>query len=154
MTDGLAQIADEMAIRNLVARLAHLADGGSTLEEYLTHFTEDAIWEYSEETRALAGPDAPNMRLVGVTAIEADRRRLRGAAFQGPRSKTYHLNTTLEVRLLGDGAAEAQSYWLFVAAEGAPQIRRVGHYQDRFRRTEAGWKLAHRIVTPADYTPA
>ena len=41
--------SDELAIRNLVARIAHAADHGE-LDEYIELFTEDPSWEM---------PDAP-----------------------------------------------------------------------------------------------
>jgi hypothetical protein len=151
MTDEQMQVlADELAIRNLVAHLAILADRAPDLQEYLGCFTEDAIWEFAAPAglQGEAGPEG--LRLVGRTAIEADRMRLRGERFQGPASNTFHLNTTLDITVHGDGTAEAQSYWLFVDGNGAPQLRRIGHYHDRFRKTASGWKLAHRTVSPAD----
>jgi hypothetical protein len=30
--------------------------------------------------------------------------------------------------------------------DGKPTIRTLGEYRDRYRRTEQGWKLAHRII--------
>ena len=148
--------ADELAIRNLIARFALLADRGGDLTDYLACLAEDAIWEYSEETRKHASPDQPGLRLVGKAAIEADRKRMRASAFQGPATKTYHLNTTLEVRFLNDDEAEAESYWVYVdaKAQGGPAIRRIGHYLDRFRRTAAGWQYTLRSVTPSEYLPA
>jgi ketosteroid isomerase-like protein len=148
--------ADELAIRNLIARFALLADRGGDLTEYLSYLTEDMIWEYSEETRKQTAPDQPGLRLVGKAAIKADRERMRASAFQGPATKTYHLNTTLAVRFLADDRAEAESYWVYVdaKAQGGPAIRRIGHYLDTFQRTADGWKYAHRIVTPSEYLPA
>ena len=43
MTDALRRLADEAEIRNLLARIAQLADEGS-LDDYLACFTEDATW--------------------------------------------------------------------------------------------------------------
>jgi hypothetical protein len=149
MTDVQTKLADEMEIRNLVARLAHLADRAPTLDEYLPCFTADAVWEYS--TGAPSGhPHGRSGRFAGRAEIEQDRRRLRAENFQGPGSKTFHVNTTLAVQVHDDGTAEAQSYWLFVDGKGEPQIRRIGHYHDHFRRTPEGWRLTHRIVSPAD----
>ena len=36
---------DELEIRNVLARVAHITDGRGTLEEYLTLWTEDSTWE-------------------------------------------------------------------------------------------------------------
>jgi hypothetical protein len=144
----LRLLTDESEIRNLVARLAHLADLAPTLDEYLTCFTEDAVWEYSEAARATVTDGRPGLRVEGRAAIAADRQRLRGDRFQGPGTNTFHVNTTLAVRVLSETEAEAQSYWLFVSGQGAPQVSKLGHYHDYFRRTSEGWKLARRVVTP------
>lgn len=146
--DNLQRLADEAEVRNLVARLAHLADLAPNFDDYLACFTEDAIWEYSEATRAKVTDGRPGLRVVGVAAIAADRGRLRAEKFQGPGTNTFHVNTTLAVRVLSETEAEAQSYWLFVSGDGEPQVRKIGHYHDTFRRTPQGWKLAHRVVTP------
>ena len=44
LDDQLQRVADELEIRNLVARLAQTADEGS-LEEYAALYTDDAIWD-------------------------------------------------------------------------------------------------------------
>jgi hypothetical protein len=36
---------DQIEIRNVLARVAHLTDGRGTLEEYLGLWTEDCLWE-------------------------------------------------------------------------------------------------------------
>jgi len=142
------RLADESEIRNLVARLAHLADFAPVLDEYLGYFTEDAVWEYSEASRAMVTDGRPGLRVEGRAAIAADRQRLRGVGFQGPGTNTFHVNTTLAVRVVGEDEAEAESYWLFVSGQDPPQVQKIGRYRDRFRRTAGGWKLAHREVTP------
>jgi hypothetical protein len=142
-----ARLADELEIRNLVARLALLADRAPALDEYLALFTEDAVWEFSAESRALV-PPRDGLRVEGRAAIGADRVRLRGKGTQGPGTNTYHINTTLAVRVLDDDAAEAESYWMLMDGKGEPKITRIGHYHDSFRRTPEGWKLARREVTP------
>jgi 3-phenylpropionate/cinnamic acid dioxygenase small subunit len=140
------RLADELEIRNLVARLAHVADRGDLESEYLPLFTEDAEWCFP------GGADgaATAATVVGHDAILADRRRRRGSGFQGPGTNTRHVNTTLAVRVDGSDTAEAESYWMFVGDTntGAPQVRGIGHYHDQFRRTPEGWKLARRTITP------
>jgi ketosteroid isomerase-like protein len=147
--DRMARLADESEIRSLTARLAHLADFAADLTEYLSLFTEDGVWEYSEASRAQVTAPREGLSVKGRAAIAADRGRLRADRFQGPGTKTYHVNTTLAVRVLSDTAAETESYWLFVDAKGEPKLSRIGHYHDTWRRTADGWKLAHRVVTPA-----
>ena len=54
MTDALvARTAAELKIRNLIARIALLADQGD-LDEYVDQFTEDALWGFPE--RSPPGP--------------------------------------------------------------------------------------------------
>ncbi len=144
--DGTRRLADELEIRNLVARLAHMADRGDLESEYLPLFTDDATWEFPGSADATAA----GAEVSGHEAILADRRQRRGAGFQGPDTHTRHVNTTLAVRVDGSDTAEAESYWMFVGATdtGEPKVRGIGHYLDTFRRTPDGWKLARRRITP------
>ncbi len=137
-------VADELEIRNLVARLAHLADMATDLDVYLDCFTDDAVWEFPGS----ASEDLGHSRTEGRDEIAADRRGRRADGFQGPGTNTRHVNTTLAVRVDGSDTAEAESYWLFVGdTTGTPVVRGIGHYLDRFSRTPAGWKLASRRIT-------
>jgi hypothetical protein len=142
----IGRLADELEIRNLVARLAHGADMGDLETDYLPLFTEDATWRFP------GGADraAEAATVSGREAILADRRRRRASGFQGPGTNTRHVNTTLAVRVDGSDTAQAESYWLFIGDTngGNPQVRGVGHYHDVFRRTADGWKLARRTITP------
>jgi hypothetical protein len=129
MTGDQAQLAaDELEIRNLVARLAHMADMGDLEKEYLPLFTEDAEWQFPGSADSNAEPAV----VAGHDAILADRIKRRTSGFQGPGTNTRHVNT------------------MFVGESntGAPQIRGIGHYHDIFRRTPDGWKLARRTITP------
>ena len=136
MDDKLvAQLAAEAEIRNLVARMAHLADSGD-LDEYITLFTDDAVWR-------MPGGAAKEGR-DDILAGAHERRR---TGMQGPGTHTRHVNTTLWVRLEGPDDAVAGSYYLFLEnTSTAPAIRSTGRYEDRFRRTADGWKMAHRNI--------
>ena len=138
-------VADELAIRNLVARLAHMADAGEDLEaDYLPLFTDDAVWEFPGNPTE----ELEESRVTGHAEILADRRARRADRFQGPGTNTRHLNTTLAVRVDGSDTAEAESYWLFVGdTTTTPVVRAIGHYHDTFVRTPEGWKLARRRIT-------
>jgi 3-phenylpropionate/cinnamic acid dioxygenase small subunit len=137
-------VRDEQEIRNLVARLAHLADMATDLDEYLDCFTDDAVWEFPGNEREQLG----HSRTEGKDQIAADRRERRADGFQGPGTNTRHVNTTLAVRVDGSDTAEAESYWLFVGdTVDTPVLRAMGHYLDRFTRTPEGWKLAFRQIT-------
>jgi 3-phenylpropionate/cinnamic acid dioxygenase small subunit len=129
---------DERQIRNIVVRLAHLADYGD-LDEYLSLFTEDAVWDLADGS------------VQGTAAIRADRVHRREAGAQGPGTHTRHVNTTLWVEVDGSDEASAHSYFLFVqAADTSPSLALTGRYHDTLRRTPDGWKLAHRRIVLAD----
>ena len=155
MTDPLdpAEIArlvrlheDDRQIRNLIARLVHLADYGD-LDEYMTCFTDDAVWE------GPSSPDTPQVRVVneGPAAIRADRERRRKAGGQGAGSRVRHVNTALWIEVDGSDEATAHSYFAYIRdADTAPRLGLAGRYLDRLRRTPDGWKMAHRSVSLID----
>ncbi|MEJ1087811.1 nuclear transport factor 2 family protein [Microbacterium sp. Mu-80] len=150
MEEAFRAIADDLEIRNLVALLAQYADGSKNIEDYLDLFTEDAIWEYSAPPQADEVPEREAHRLVGRDAIERDRRRLRAVGFQGPGTRTFHLNTTLAVRLTGPDSAEATSYFLYVDGNQSPAVIPImGTYSDTFVRVGTRWKLKHRVADPS-----
>lgn len=137
MTDQetIRRLADELEIRNVVARLAQLADMGD-LDEYVGLFTDDASWEM---------PGAPRHGRADILAGATERR---SSGTTGPGSNTRHLITTLGVRVDGSDEAGADSYWQFVGDTTAvPTVRLMGHYHDTFRRTPEGWRLATRGIT-------
>jgi 3-phenylpropionate/cinnamic acid dioxygenase small subunit len=130
-------------IRTLLARIAQLADTGD-LDEYLTCFTEDAVW---------AMPDNP---AVGMTANEkrghaeilqgAQERRASG--LQGPGTESRHVLTTIAVTMDGDARATVRSYFMFFGTTStAPALRTMGQYDDVVVKGERGWQLAHRTIT-------
>lgn len=134
---GLArQVADELEIRNLLARLAQLADDGD-LNEYIGLFTEDAIWEMPAYSPRRGHED-----------LLAGARERRAAGTQGPGTNTHHVIVNVAVWLDGDNA-RTKAYFMFVGnTNAAPVYRSMGVYNDRFVRTAAGWKMQHRQITP------
>jgi 3-phenylpropionate/cinnamic acid dioxygenase small subunit len=130
-----------LAIRNLVAAVAQLADTG-TVDDYVGLFAPDAVWEM---------PDNP---VVGVAASQrvghADIRKgvveRRAAGLQGPGSNALHVIATVRVRVDGN-AASGHVYWLFYGdTASTPVLRSMGQYHDTYRRDETRWLLAHRSV--------
>ncbi|UGQ11440.1 nuclear transport factor 2 family protein [Yinghuangia sp. ASG 101] len=129
------RLADELAVRNVVARIAHYSDTGE-LEDYGRQFTEDARWE-------MPGVPVKHGRAEIVAAGAA--RRETGET--GPGSASRHLIGTIAVTVHGDTAV-ADSYWQFyVDTMTSPTLRLMGAYRDTFRRTPHGWQLSERIVT-------
>jgi 3-phenylpropionate/cinnamic acid dioxygenase small subunit len=137
MTDEnlLRQVADELEIRSIVARVAQYADHGD-LDDYVALFSEDAHWGM---------PGAPR---EGHADIRAGAEERRASGDVGPGSHSRHMITTVAVDADGSDAATADSYWLFyVDTERTPTLRLCGTYHDTFARTASGWKLARRDVT-------
>jgi uncharacterized protein (TIGR02246 family) len=127
-------MSDDVAIRNVVAQLAMLADGGD-LEEYVDLFTADARW------------DMPGGELQGRENLLAGAIERRAAGTVGPGSNTRHVITTQAVEVDGDEAV-SDAYWQFwVNTATEPSIALFGTYRDRLVRTNKGWKLAHRTIS-------
>lgn len=125
---------DDAEIRNLIARIAHLADTGDA-RQYGRCFTSDARWNM---------PGAPRR---GRADIIAGSHQRRAAGEIGPGSATRHMVGTIAVDLHGD-TARARSYFQFFAqTTTAPQLRSVGQYDDEFVRSPEGWLLDHRRIT-------
>ena len=137
--DDVRHLADELEIRNLVARLAHLADasGPDELDEYIALFTDDATWEM------------PGSERRGRADILTGARERRHAGQQGPGTNTRHVITTQAVRFAGPDTAVSDAYFLLVAdTTTAPAVRMIGHYHDELRREDGHWRLARRVITP------
>jgi uncharacterized protein (TIGR02246 family) len=136
MSDTMAaQTAAELQIRNLISRIALLADQGE-LAEYLDQFTEDAVWDF---------PGGPRHGRADILA-GAQARRADGVT--GPGSATRHVLTTVSVQVLGPDAATGDSYFLFYQhTTTAPTLFNMGHYHDTFAREGDVWRLARRDIT-------
>lgn len=133
---------DELEIRNVVAALAQLADGGE-VEAYLELFAPDAVWVVP----AIPQTGVAASELRGVDAIGEGVRQRRATGVQGPGTHTAHVVTTTVVEFDGDDTAAARSTWLFLAdTVTAPRLQSVGRYRDTFIRTPAGWRLSRREI--------
>jgi len=139
-SEAYQRLADDVAIRNLVARFAYLADTSDVDElggEYMAVFTEDASW----------GP-AGHERRGCADILEGAVARRRGGEL-GPGTNSRHVITTQEVRFDGPDTAISDSYYLLIANTLAhPSIRGAGLYRDRLRREEGGWRIASREIIP------
>jgi len=129
---------DDLAIRNLVAKLAMMADTApiDQLDEYLACYTDDGIWESPTEVR----------RGIAEVRLGAEERRRAGA--QGPGTHGRHVISTQAVWAAGPDAAVSESYFMAVGdTVGTPTPRVVGYYRDELTRSPTGWRIAHRHVT-------
>ncbi len=133
----------ELAVRNIVARLAHLADDGD-VDRYVAEMTDDVVW--SMPANPAVGLPATSRN--GRDEIATGARERIAAGLQGPGTNTRHVITTSVVDLESDDRARARSTFLFVECTTAtPTIRTMGQYDDVMHRTPDGWKLASRTIT-------
>lgn len=132
---GTTDSAAELAIRNLIARMAHAADSGD-IADYAKMTVPDAYWQ-------LPSGDP----LIGHAAILEGAQARRASGTVGPGSGTRHMITTTWVEVDGD-TARARSHWMFVAnTPSGPVLQLAGSYADSFRRTDAGWLFTRRIAS-------
>ena len=125
---------DELAVRNVVARLAQYADGPD-IDAYVALFTPDAVWDM---------PGAPRK---GHAQIRAGSEERRAAGQIGPGSATRHVVSTTTVLVYEDHAV-ADSVWQFyVDTDKAPRLQLIGTYHDELVRVGHEWKLAHRQIS-------
>ncbi|HEX3565486.1 MAG TPA: nuclear transport factor 2 family protein [Acidimicrobiales bacterium] len=130
-----AWVEAELQIRNLIARIAILADQGD-LDEYADQFTEDGVWAF---------PSAPRHGRADIRA-GAEARRLEGTT--GPGTATRHLISTVAVRVDQSDRATADSYFVFLQnTTTSPTIFNMGAYHDSFVRDGQIWRLARREIT-------
>jgi len=149
MSDSeIRKLIDEAEIRNLVGKLAIMADLYEDLEEYYTYWTQDATFDMREPVGWKEGDKSQAWIVKGLDELKANRKQLREVGFQGPGSNVWHANTTLFIDVKDEANAEAQSYWVLLGSSDSVQLLRVGHYHDTFRKTDGKWKLAYRRVTP------
>lgn len=153
----IERISAELAVRNLIAKIFLLTDTAPDLTDYAECFTEDAVWE-----RVGEGAEPLNYHLdsraSGRAGIVADRLAVRAANHTGPGTTRWHMATNVAVSVTSRDTARAWTSWIFVDSGVEPkQVRNVGFYQDDFRRTDQGWKLAHRRFSigkpPAEIAP-
>jgi 3-phenylpropionate/cinnamic acid dioxygenase small subunit len=130
-------------IRTVLARIAQLADTGD-LEEYLTLFTEDAVWGMTDNPAV--GMTANEKK--GHAEILAGAQERRASGLQGPGTDSRHVLTTIAVNVESEDRATVRSYFMFFASTSTtPTLRTMGQYDDVLVKGEHGWQLAHRRIT-------
>jgi uncharacterized protein (TIGR02246 family) len=131
------RLADELAIRNTIARVAHLADMGLDADEYVENFTDDADWLM---------PGAPRSGRADIKAGWLGRREIKQT---GPGSNSRHVVSTIAVDVESDAVATCDSYWIFYGnTTTEPFIQLMGHYHDTFHRGDDGrWRIRTRAIT-------
>lgn len=139
----LRWLADQLEIRNLVARLAQLADTGD-LSDYARCFAADAVWVPPSDP-GVAGVGGT---LVGIDDIVAGAQSRRDQGIQGPGSNTRHVVSVTSLEQVDSDHARGRTYWrYYVHTNAQPHLLTMGHYDDRFVRGIGGWLLAQRETT-------
>ncbi len=133
-TDALQAVSDELEIRNQLAKLAHLADEGD-LDDYIQLFTDDAVWDGGAFGTKTGHPEI----------LEGAKERRAGGT-SGPGANTRHVLSTIVIELAGDEARSRSVFHFYTQIHQTPQLSIMGVYEDLFRRTSTGWKLAHRRI--------
>jgi ketosteroid isomerase-like protein len=140
---GGDRIAAELEIRNVLARLAQLADSGDTAA-YLRLLTDDVVWAMPSNPAI----GLPGSERRGHEEIATGQRERMAAGHQGPGSNTMHTVFTVSVEFESDVGAIAHSSFMFwTSTTSEPTVTSIGRYVDNFRRTDDGWLLARRVIT-------
>jgi ketosteroid isomerase-like protein len=140
--DAIAAMLAERACERLVLEYAARLDAGRTGRLWEL-FTADGVWEMPG-WRTFRGHD--ELRADATGALWSDDR------------VTMHFCTNVVVHIDSGDRARGRSHFLNLrrdfsspeavvhpAASDVP--RYAGHYVDRFRRTDEGWRIEHRLVS-------
>jgi 3-phenylpropionate/cinnamic acid dioxygenase small subunit len=141
---ALRRVIDELEIRNILARLAHMADTASIdeLDQYLALWTEDGTWA------VLSGTSLAPQEQRGHAELRAAAKQRREAGVQGPGTNSRHIVSTNVVEFDSQARARARSYFHVFRETGSeqPVPTTIGEYNDTFIRTPGGWKLQRREI--------
>jgi len=134
-------IEDKLAIHEAIAQYSYTYDGQDA-DGFARLFVEDGVFEI-----LVPGRTDPAVRLQSSAAIRAwAARRLHER--RGRFTSRHHQSGTLFDELTPE-SARTRTMVLVThqgAADAAPQATLSGVYHDRWRRTPAGWRLAHRAA--------
>ena len=128
-------MTSELEIRNLICRIAQLADSGP-IEEYLKQFTEDAVWGGGRHAQ-IKGHKA-----IGDYALT---RKQKG--YMGPGTQTMHKVSTSYIEVSGERASGKSVYHYYCDVDTLnPRLGSLGVYSDSFQKVAGVWLLAKRII--------
>ena len=135
----LWEVAAREAIRETVARYAHLVDRGR-IDELVELFAEDGTLEVGDR------PPATGRAAIRAFFLQTGARLASASA----RSFIRHHVSNLVIDLTGPESAEAHSYFLAVTERG---LDHWGRYRDRLVRGGTGWLFQHRRARADGYAP-
>lgn len=122
-------------IKSLILLVAELADKG-TVDEYITLFSDNAVWKL----------ETSDEKIVGLKAIYDGSVERRKQKVTGPDSNTRHEVTPVTVKIFGDVAQGHSELKFYTEISQGPKLTAQGRYQDKFIRTSKGWKLTYRSI--------
>ena len=127
--DRLQRLADEMEIRDLVARYDHAIDEGWA-EQWVATFVPDGTFE-STALGSHTGAEALRTFADGYIAAVTGR----------------HCTSDFVIEVDGD-EARSRCYLILINNAATPIVSVTAVYDDVLRRTPDGWRFVHRKVTP------
>lgn len=138
-------VEDKLAIQQVIARYSYTFDLRDA-EGWANLFTEDGVWEFAGTD---SETDPPPTRVKGW----AELRRFVEHPFverrQGERS--YHHQSGIIFDELTSDSARTRVMVLITLQTVKEPIARIlftGIYHDQWRKTQEGWRLAHRVLGP------
>src|SRR6266446_9059464 len=135
----LWELAAREAIRETVARYAHLVDRGR-IDELVDLFVEDGVLEAGDR------PPAAGRAAIRELFLETGKRLASASA----RPLIRHHVSNLAIDVTGPDDATAESYFLAMTDRGPDHW---GRYRGRFVRRGSRWLVQHRRARTDGYAP-
>ncbi len=134
-------LEDKIAIYEVIAQYSYAWDGKNA-DGFAKLFAEDAVWEACR-----LGSTAPYIHLESQHAI----RNWAAEQHQGrlANTSTRHFQTGTIFEELTSNTARSRTMVIIThqtPEDEAPRVVLSGEYQDEWRKTEQGWKFAHRTI--------
>jgi len=136
------------SIEARVARLEDLEAIRALLADYRRHLDGKDFRAYASlfarEGEFIAGED-DTIRARGPEAIFALVDGMRGTLLTDRGGDDVHVAVNEVIELDGDRAT-ATSTWVYLIRGGddAPEVSKIGHYEDLLTREDGGWKFLRR----------
>ena len=140
MTFAFVAPADELQIRNLIARYAYAIDGGET-EAFASLFLEDGVWMRENAPPATQGGSGPPQTVRGRSGLMD---LIETAIIGRFQRKARHQMTDVLVEPGPDENSAKVLYRALVTdwREGPGRVSMCVNYTAACVRTDNGWKFA------------
>ncbi|MEX0407455.1 nuclear transport factor 2 family protein [Aquibium sp. LZ166] len=140
MNDRALPAADELAIRNLLARYVHFADAGE-LDAFASLFTEDGSW--TRENTPPASQGGSGLPAETVRGRDGLKKMIEESIIARFDRKFRHQMTDVLIEP-GNTPEEADGLCRALITDwrgGAGKIAMCARYRSRFVRTGDGWRF-------------